>query len=65
MATISKATGADLQGVVQGFAGSAAAVASILGLLAGGLIYELIDARVFAVSAAITLVVFLLSLRSA
>jgi MFS family permease len=63
MATLSKSTDKEIQGAVQGFAGSAAAVASILGLLGGGVIYGLIDERIFAASAAITLTVFLLSLR--
>lgn len=64
MASLAKATAKEVQGTVQGFAGSAAAVASILGLLAGGLIYGLIGALIFAAAAAVTLVVFLLSLRS-
>jgi MFS family permease len=63
LAIISKAAGTENQGAVQGFAGSAAAVASILGLLAGGVIYGLVDVRIFVISAAVTLAVFLLSLR--
>ncbi|MGD8869695.1 MAG: MFS transporter [Gemmatimonadales bacterium] len=62
-ASLAKATAREVQGTVQGFAGSAAAVASILGLLAGGLIYGLIGGLIFAAAAAVTLVVFLLSLR--
>jgi DHA1 family tetracycline resistance protein-like MFS transporter len=62
-ASLAKATAKEVQGTVQGFAGSAAAVASILGLLAGGLIYGLIGGLIFAAAAAVTLVVFLLSLR--
>ena len=65
LATLSKSVGEDVQGAVQGFAGSVAAVASILGLLAGGFLYGLLDARIFSVSASIALVVFFLSLRSA
>jgi MFS family permease len=58
LAIISKVTGPDEQGAVQGFAGSAAAVASILGLIVGGLLYGVLEGRVFVLSAAITLTVF-------
>jgi DHA1 family tetracycline resistance protein-like MFS transporter len=64
LSTISKAAGEDVQGTVQGFAGSVAAVASILGLLAGGLLYESAHTGVFATSAVVTLAVFILSLSS-
>jgi MFS family permease len=63
LAIISKSTDEDVQGAVQGFAGSVAAVASIFGLLGGGLLYGLLDARIFIVSASIVTLVFLLSLR--
>jgi MFS family permease len=63
LAMLSKAAGTDYQGVVQGFAGSSGAVASIIGLLAGGALYGLLDARVFFLSAMAMLAVFLLSLR--
>jgi MFS family permease len=62
LAIVSKATDTDVQGAVQGFAGSVAAVASIIGLLAGGFMYGVIEARIFAVSAAITGVVFVVAL---
>jgi MFS family permease len=62
LAIISKTTDEKAQGAVQGFAGSVAAVASIIGLLVGGLLYGVMDARVFALSAAMTLGVFVLSL---
>ncbi len=62
LAIVSKATNTDVQGAVQGFAGSVAAVASIIGLLAGGFMYGVIEARIFAVSAAITGVVFVVAL---
>lgn len=51
------------QGAVQGFAGSLGAVASIVGLLAGGLLYDAVTNRIFLLSAAIILVTFFLSLR--
>ncbi len=65
LAVLSKASGADSQGAVQGFAGSLAAVASIVGLLAGGILYGLVGERVFVLSATLTLAVFLLSLTLA
>ena len=51
-----------LHGAVQGIAGSSGAVASIVGLLAGGAAYGFLDARVFLLSASAVLAVFLLSL---
>jgi MFS family permease len=59
LAVISKTAGSENQGAVQGFAGSAAAVASILGLIVGGVLYGLLGRSVFVLSAAITLTVFL------
>lgn len=61
LALISMTTDKGVQGAVQGFAGSAAAVASIVGLLLGGLLYGVVGAWIFVSSAAITFVVFLLS----
>ncbi len=61
MALLSKATDRSLQGTVQGFASSSGAVASILGLLAGGLLYGFVGAAVFVVSAVITVVAFVMS----
>jgi len=51
MAVLSKFAGDRYQGVVQGFASSVGAVASIFGLILGGLLYNWIGARVFVVSA--------------
>ena len=48
----SRAAGPEAQGAVQGFAGSAGAVASIVGLVAGGLLYASISGQVFLISAA-------------
>lgn len=62
LAVLSKATDRRSQGAVQGFAGSTNAVASILGLLAGGLVYRHLGAGVFLVSTAIVVLVFLLGL---
>ncbi len=61
---LSRSTDRGLQGAVQGFASSAGAVASIAGLLAGGLLYGWIGASVFAVSASVIGVAVALSLGS-
>ena len=62
LSTISKAASSEAQGAIQGFASSAGSVASILGLLLGGLLYEYVGSSVFLISTAITALVFLLSL---
>ncbi len=62
MAIISKATDPDVQGAVQGFAGSGGAVASILGLLVGGMLYGYVGAAVFLVAATVASAVFFMSL---
>ena len=59
---LSKAAGDAHQGVVQGFAGSFGAVASIVGLLVGGVLYANLRANVFLVSSALIAGVFCLSL---
>ena len=61
MAIISMVTDRDVQGAVQGIASSCGAVASVLGLLGGGLLYEFVGTGVFQLAAAITVVVVLLS----
>ncbi len=62
MSLISKAAGERYQGAVQGFAGSSGAVASILGLILGGLIYGVLQGSIFLVSAGVILPVVALSL---
>jgi MFS family permease len=61
LAILSKASDQSVQGAVQGFASSSAAVASIVGLLVGGMLYSAIGARVFLISAAMTALVFILA----
>ncbi len=51
LSLLSKAAGTEAQGTVQGFAGSASAIASILGLLVGGVLYGALGSAVFAMSA--------------
>ena len=52
MAVLSKAAGERLQGAVQGYAQSAGAVASIAGLVAGGVFYVVIGPVLFLVAGA-------------
>lgn len=59
---LSKAAGAKHQGAIQGLAGSFGALASIVGLLAGGALYANLEAWVFLVSSASILSVFCITL---
>ncbi len=61
MTILSTTAGVSHQGAVQGFAASTGAVASIIGLVAGGLLYTQIYQGIFLVSAGAIGVVFLLS----
>jgi MFS family permease len=61
LSVLAKAADRNLQGTVQGLAGSVAAVASIIGLLAGGLLYDGLGSYVFVISAALTLLTFVLA----
>lgn len=64
LAVLSKATDRSVQGAVQGVAGSSAAVASVGGLLVGGLLYGLLGPSIFVLSASIMLLAFLIALAS-
>ena len=55
LSVLAKSAGRDVQGAVQGIAGGLAAVASIIGLIAGGLLYRFLGPYVFLISAALTL----------
>lgn len=59
---LSRVAGDRHQGAVQGFAGGLGAVASIMGLLAGGAVYASLQTGVFLLSAATILGVFFVSL---
>jgi MFS transporter, DHA1 family, tetracycline resistance protein len=60
---LSLAAGRARQGAVQGLAGSAGAIASILGLLVGGVLYASVGSLVFSLASLTILAVFLLTLR--
>ena len=59
---LSKAAGNRHQGAVQGFASSLSAVASIIGLIAGGALYARLASGVFLLSSAVILAVFVVTL---
>jgi MFS family permease len=52
----------DHQGVVQGLAGSTGAVANILGLIAGGVLYSHLGGWLFGISAGLAFLVMLMAL---
>ena len=63
LSLLSKAAGTKYQGTVQGFASSLGSLASIVGLILGGILYNKIGAATFLVSAGIIYAVFFLSFR--
>jgi MFS transporter, DHA1 family, tetracycline resistance protein len=63
MSILSKRAGTALQGAVQGVAGSVGGVASIIGLIGGGVLYNLIGGATFLISAAVIFSVFVMSFR--
>ncbi len=62
MARLADAAGEELQGVVQGLGGGVGSLASIVGLIAGGIAYEQVFERTFLLSALLIFAVALLSL---
>lgn len=63
MSILSKNAGKEHQGTVQGFASSAGSLASIIGLILGGFLYNALAERTFLISAIIIYIVFLLCFR--
>lgn len=63
LSLLSKAAGKKYQGSVQGFAGSLGSLASIIGLVLGGILYSSIGAMTFLISAGVIYFVFILSFR--
>ena len=61
-AILSKAAGADAQGSVQGIASSSAAVASIVGLLVGGVLYGRLGVTVFLMAAGTVVLAWVMAL---
>lgn len=63
LSVLARTAGERHQGAVQGVAGSCGAVASILGMLAGGMLFDRLGVQLFVVPAAMIFVVFLMALR--
>jgi len=63
MSILSKRAGTVHQGVIQGVGSSMGSLASIIGLIIGGLLYSLIGPTTFLISAAVIFVVFIMSFR--
>ena len=63
MSILSRRAGSKLQGAVKGVAGSFGGMASILGLILGGFLYNSIGGFTFLVSAGVVLVIFIMSFR--
>jgi MFS transporter, DHA1 family, tetracycline resistance protein len=63
LSLLSKTAGKKSQGIVQGFASSSGSLASIIGLIAGGLLYTSFGAATFLISAFIIYCTSILSLR--
>jgi MFS family permease len=63
LSILSKHGGTVHQGAVQGVAGSFASLASIIGLIIGGILYNLIGGITFLISAGVIFAVFIMSFR--
>lgn len=63
VALIAKITEDRVQGLVQGLSGSTMSLASVIGLLAGGLLYEIIASTTFWLAAGCAFLAFLLAFR--
>ena len=63
MSILSRYAGSKLQGSVQGVAGSFGGLASILGLILGGILYNAIGAVTFLISAGVIFSIFLMSFQ--
>lgn len=63
LSLLSKLAGEKYQGTVQGLSGSMGSLASIIGLIAGGVLYEKIGNKTFLVSAIVIYIVMFLCLR--
>lgn len=61
LSLLSRQAGARAQGTVQGFAGSSGALASVLGLVVGGLLFDRLGAQIFMISAATIAAAFVIA----
>jgi len=63
LSILSKASEEKYQGTIQGFAGSAGSLASIIGLIIGGIMYEQFSGEIFILSTVTIFVVFIMVIR--
>ena len=63
MSILSKSAGKVYQGFIQGVSSSFGSLASIIGLIVGGFLYNLIGGSTFLISGEIIFVVFIMSFR--
>ena len=63
MSILSRRAGSENQGVIQGVASSFGSISSIIGLIIGGVLYSIIGATTFLISAAVIFLVFIMSFR--
>lgn len=63
LSVLSEKAGKELQGVIQGYASSTGSLASIIGLLSGGVLYSLVGGILFLVPAVLMTLIGIISLR--
>ena len=63
LTVLSQKAGKELQGVIQGYASSTGSLASIIGLLSGGVLYSLIGGILFLIPAILMALIGIISLR--
>jgi MFS family permease len=63
LSLLSKVAGRKYQGTVQGFASSSGSLASIIGLILGGFLYEILDGSTFLIAGLVIYTAFILNFR--
>ena len=63
LSILSRVGGSKFQGALQGYASSAGSLASIIGLILGGVLYSKIGVATFFISAVLMLIIFIVSFR--
>jgi predicted MFS family arabinose efflux permease len=63
LSLLSKVAGQRYQGAVQGFASSAGSLASIIGLISGGVIYSVLGINIFIIPGILLLIIFMMCFR--
>jgi MFS family permease len=63
LSLLSRLAGNQYQGAVQGYASSAGSLASIIGLISGGIVYGLLEVEIFLIPGILLLIIFMLSFK--